>query len=393
MYLKINYLGQTKKIMLKDDLRQEDAFFELLGRLTKLPRSDLLVTFTDLENETVAIVDQFDLDYFLTDAGKTNFLTVNVQSISNFGQELPRAGIDLTESGISMDFPTQLPPAKPTAEMNIQTEGVKTNEQCSETNSCKLSNNGQQVHFLVEQDSKDTQTKKTETVDQQVEAKDVPVPSSAESRLLERIEALERSILSQNLSQSQLSQSNQCQLHQPKVDVPVTLTKSVITTAHMGINCDGCQKKNFVGKRFKCLVCIDFDLCETCESENTHQHPMVRCSAQADTLLLEKMRRKYNKFTTRGIRGGCRQENVGRGFMLPGLRDMFTRNKDIVTSMGSFCRPRPTQAPLDKEEKLEMLRFVMPESQNHWDAIMAKWGHLPILEFCALLNTWEEPTN
>lgn len=31
-----------------------------------------------------------------------------------------------------------------------------------------------------------------------------------------------------------------------------------------GVSCDSCMKANFKGKRYKCLICYDYDLCSTC---------------------------------------------------------------------------------------------------------------------------------
>ncbi|CAF1212044.1 unnamed protein product [Adineta steineri] len=51
---------------------------------------------------------------------------------------------------------------------------------------------------------------------------------------------------------------------------------------HHGISCDLCRKLNFSGRRYKCLICNDFDLCSICYDKNknlsiqTHSihHPM-----------------------------------------------------------------------------------------------------------------------
>jgi len=49
---------------------------------------------------------------------------------------------------------------------------------------------------------------------------------------------------------------------------------------HEGVSCDSCMKGNFRGRRFKCLVCYDYDLCSNCfeggvsTTRHTPSHPM-----------------------------------------------------------------------------------------------------------------------
>ena len=38
------------------------------------------------------------------------------------------------------------------------------------------------------------------------------------------------------------------------------------------MGCDGCDVKPIMGLRYKCTICKDYDLCETCEAKQFHNH-------------------------------------------------------------------------------------------------------------------------
>jgi len=58
-------------------------------------------------------------------------------------------------------------------------------------------------------------------------------------------------------------------------------------SGHEGVSCDACGKSNFQSKRFKCLICYDYDLCSTCyeqgevSSDHMTEHPM-QCKFRFD---------------------------------------------------------------------------------------------------------------
>jgi len=80
-----------------------------------------------------------------------------------------------------------------------------------------------------------------------------------------------------------------------KIDAP-----SFAPGIHPGINCDNCGQSPIQGNRFKCTVCPDYDLCQSCEEKNVHDH------------ILMKMRSPVHPFAFhRGRRGSCHR---GRGF-------------------------------------------------------------------------------
>jgi len=47
---------------------------------------------------------------------------------------------------------------------------------------------------------------------------------------------------------------------------------------HTGVICDGCNENPIVGTRYKCSVCPDFDLCQSCETAGDHpdSHPLIK---------------------------------------------------------------------------------------------------------------------
>lgn len=68
----------------------------------------------------------------------------------------------------------------------------------------------------------------------------------------------------------------------------VILSSILILIFISGVSCDSCLKGNFEGRRYKCLVCYDYDLCASCyeggASTTRHltDHPMQCILTRSD---------------------------------------------------------------------------------------------------------------
>jgi len=65
-----------------------------------------------------------------------------------------------------------------------------------------------------------------------------------------------------------------------------------MATRHDSVSCDNCLQTNFEGMRFKCLVCLDYDLCERCHTlgatteRHLTTHPMQCMLTSSETSAL-----------------------------------------------------------------------------------------------------------
>lgn len=74
--------------------------------------------------------------------------------------------------------------------------------------------------------------------------------------------------------QMDVIQSQVDQLMNNKTEV-IKNKDNTINTVHQHVRCDKCNVSPIRGKRYKCLICLDYDHCENCEIEFPHEHDMI----------------------------------------------------------------------------------------------------------------------
>ena len=47
------------------------------------------------------------------------------------------------------------------------------------------------------------------------------------------------------------------------------------TVVHEGVGCDVCRVSPLVGRRYQCVVCHNYDVCENCEGSHPADHPLL----------------------------------------------------------------------------------------------------------------------
>lgn len=107
-----------------------------------------------------------------------------------------------------------------------------------------------------------------------------------------KVSLLESKIKDLSVNQSRSMTNSEIKEHQ----APPTVA---CMTVHTGVTCDGCRVYPIIGKRFKCMTCPDYDLCETCEQRCIHNHPMVRMVSAANSNLYSQVSKWFSNFNDR----------------------------------------------------------------------------------------------
>lgn len=187
--------------------------------------------------------------------------------------------------------------------------------------------------------------------------------------VLDRLCALEQKtdfINSSIIQSSKIGLNNKDEVdqinNQPKLSADLMNQGS---TKHFHISCNTCKIMPIIGKRYKCLVCPNFDMCQKCEALNPHSHPMVRCLDPTDSDELDLLVKKFTKI--------CNKKPKIFSSITRHLGDMF-KKRDVHDL-------REDQTNL-QEEKIKMLEFIDGDKKLNHEEMLKTYKNLKLEEFC-----------
>lgn len=246
MILKLVFDSKLKKVSLENRAASLVETLEIAGRLAKVKADQVELFYKDSEGDVIKIVDSDDFEYFLSHAKVENGLY-------------------------------------PTIEVKIAT-------QTSESNSLALDSLKEMEKKVKSLSESFIEVKNSlvasKEVETQVEAQPEVVPEVAPEVVPE--------VISENELEIQIEQEA------PKEEAIVEETSPEpkneqipAHNVHINVVCDGCRAQPIIGRRFKCMICFNFDLCETCEAKEEHEHPMLRLSKLSSNFFLDKVQKSF----------------------------------------------------------------------------------------------------
>lgn len=190
----------------------------------------------------------------------------------------------------------------------------------------------------------------------------------------------------------------------PVVEPPKKPSSPVVNcmTVHTGVTCDGCRMYPIVGKRYKCINCPDFDLCDSCEQKCIHNHPMLRMMSAASANLYTQTARFFNNFADKfnpanfvkkmrnsEDHGGCprmrrfRNLRNQQNMRIPQESEDFEIREETVPTNNQFVEPVEI-----KNEKSELIDFIFGGTKDEQvkEELLARYAHLNIEDFYIVIQ-------
>lgn len=346
MFLKLSYKNKEKDIPLQRETQNLDSLKKQIEEFTEKKENSLLISFIDLDEEVVQVKDEFDLEYMLEQVEPS--LVVKIEDKDDNVTAAPaekeaethQTLADLTEQlkeETQQSAAQQIPePIPQSADVQIKEQAPKLETKHSDDgrvvvkmalpvdaefqpvcdNECSLDITMINKVFDPKSEHIDNRYDFTKHRESHEDRKNVKEECNAVSRsdlqnaldkhtfdellktnptvvdLGTKIEELGKLIETSFASiKKDIANQSQASISVKSAEKPQRA--SLVKTVHKGVRCDNCNKNPLEGRRFKCLQCSDYDLCEACEALNEHRHPMIRFSEPTNRDFAEQITQLY----------------------------------------------------------------------------------------------------
>ena len=240
MLLKFVCEGKLKKVSLDNRTVTLSETLEIASRLAKTSVDQIELYYKYSESDVKKIVDMNDFEQFFTN--------------SNQGSEV-----------------------HPTIEVKIATQNSEISPVASEC----LKEMEQRVKSL------------SETL---VEVKNFLVISKEIEVQIQTQPEKKHEIVPEVVPETQKENEQNAPEVQPlaeKISPETKENKLLFRNYHMNTGCDGCHAQLIIGRRFKCMICPNYNLCESCDSKEEHEHPMLRLPKLSSNFFLDKVQKNF----------------------------------------------------------------------------------------------------
>lgn len=270
----------SKDILTLEDLRKVGSQFNR--------PSDARFFFKDMESDVFEIIDNEDFEYAISQA-KSELTIVMVPNDFSV-QTTTISEIELLISNSDLNYANSLNDLKIQEEQEILPivyEVKKQDNICEkkEKNQTEKSTKNNHTEILKKKQQEITKGEKIIVVS----PKNLGRTTNENSKTIDEISSTFQDLagsLKTNLNEIGDSFKN---VSRPKM--PEKCTSRFIFKSLM--ECDACMRP-IIGKRFKCMQCRHFDLCEKCEKKLRHPHTMIRLGENTDEKHVDQIVRIYS---------------------------------------------------------------------------------------------------
>ena len=316
--MKINLLinGEKKQLEIKENISEDERYITFLKDIKNLKndKTDFNLIFTDDEDEKIMVKDKFDFEYMVS-LGESGDLEVLVEDLEN--ENLKKKVCDFKKKNENEE--EILKPNLNCVEIKNKKEIIKEVKKDNLKEDLKKDifkiENKEIEKTLILDDHISLDSNFVEGLDKKVLSgfieKKIKKKTKKKNTNCEKKKNLEKEIYSKIITQNpEIDRIDQKLDYLNKHFIDFTLDiknkfksnqfqtqkvqkKSNIPTIHKNFYCDSCDTENFKGKRYICLECKDFDLCEKCEKKNIHEHNLLRTMTEMSAKEAKELRTLY----------------------------------------------------------------------------------------------------